>query len=57
MMIAVSLEKIGAAMRDRGKSVETWLAAVIMDTPEKKKKREHKLVAMQHRKEDEGLVQ
>jgi len=45
-------------MRDRGKSVETWLAAVIMDTPEKKKKkREHKLVAMQHRKEDEGLVQ
>jgi hypothetical protein len=55
MMIAVSLEKIGAAMRDRGKSVETWLAAVIMDTPEKKK--EHKLVAMQHRKEDEGLVQ
>jgi hypothetical protein len=56
MMIAVSLEKIGAAMRDRGKSVETWLAAVIMDTPEKKKK-EHKLVAMQHRKEDEGLVQ
>jgi hypothetical protein len=36
MMIAVSLEKIGATMRDRGKSAETWLAAVTMDTPEKK---------------------
>jgi hypothetical protein len=43
MMIAVSLEKIGAAMRDRGKSVETWLAAVIMDTPEKKKKKKESI--------------